>query len=67
MASSEFFFPSNCGWRLGPFSFPQKKSAFYHSLFVARLRKLANPTPPKKTLGEAQAFILLARFCQKVK
>ncbi len=34
--------------------FPPEKSAFYHSLFVARRRKLANPTPPKKTLGEAQ-------------
>jgi hypothetical protein len=49
---------------LGPFLSP-KKSAFYHSLFVARLRKLANPPAPKKTLGEAQPSFYWRDFDKK--
>jgi hypothetical protein len=48
MASSEFFFPSYCGWRLGPFSFPQKKVLFIIPSSLPGGENLQTPRPPKK-------------------
>jgi hypothetical protein len=45
--------------------FPPEKVLFIISLFVARLRKLANPPHPKKTLGEAQPSFYWRDFDKK--